>query len=87
MTVTTAVAPLRIGIIGVGRIGRMHAELIAHQVPGAALGAVYDAYEPAARGVAAELGVPGGRERARRSSTPSSTRSRSARAPIPTSIC
>jgi myo-inositol 2-dehydrogenase / D-chiro-inositol 1-dehydrogenase len=58
MTVTTAVAPLRIGIIGVGRIGRMHAELIAHQVPGAALGAVYDPYEPAARGVAADLGVP-----------------------------
>ena len=27
-------------------------------MPGAALGAVYDAYEPAARGVAAELGVP-----------------------------
>ena len=45
-------------MIGVGRIGRMHAELLAHQVPGAALGAVYDAYEPAARGVAAELGVP-----------------------------
>ena len=58
MTTTTAVAPLRIGIIGVGRIGRMHAELVAHQVPGAALGAVYDAHEPAARGVAAELGVP-----------------------------
>jgi myo-inositol 2-dehydrogenase / D-chiro-inositol 1-dehydrogenase len=58
VTATTAVAPLRIGIIGVGRIGRMHAELIAHQVPGAALGAVYDAYEPAARGIAADLGVP-----------------------------
>jgi myo-inositol 2-dehydrogenase / D-chiro-inositol 1-dehydrogenase len=57
VTVTTAVTPLRIGIIGVGRIGRMHAELVAHQVHGAALGAVYDAYEPAARGVATELGV------------------------------
>jgi myo-inositol 2-dehydrogenase / D-chiro-inositol 1-dehydrogenase len=58
VTATTAVAPLRIGIIGVGRIGRMHAELIGHQVPGAALAAVFDAYEPAAQGVAATLGVP-----------------------------
>src|SRR5690349_14255157 len=36
----------------------MHAGLIAHQVPGAALGAVYDPHEPAARGVAEELRVP-----------------------------
>jgi myo-inositol 2-dehydrogenase / D-chiro-inositol 1-dehydrogenase len=57
MTPTTAVPPLRIGVIGVGRIGRMHAEVIAHRVPGAALGAVYDAYEPAAHDVAAALRV------------------------------
>ncbi len=38
---------VRIGVLGVGRIGRMHAELLAHQVPGAALGMVYDA-DPAA---------------------------------------
>jgi myo-inositol 2-dehydrogenase/D-chiro-inositol 1-dehydrogenase len=55
---TTAVAPLRIGVIGVGRIGRMHAELLAHRVSGAALSAVYDARPPAAHDVAQELGVP-----------------------------
>ncbi|HEY6890736.1 MAG TPA: inositol 2-dehydrogenase [Solirubrobacter sp.] len=49
---------LRIGVLGVGRIGRMHAELLARQVPGAAVTAVYDAYEPTAREVAARLGVP-----------------------------
>jgi myo-inositol 2-dehydrogenase / D-chiro-inositol 1-dehydrogenase len=54
----TAVAPMRIGVIGVGRIGRMHARLLARQVPGAAVAAVYDAHGTAARDVAAELGVP-----------------------------
>jgi myo-inositol 2-dehydrogenase / D-chiro-inositol 1-dehydrogenase len=54
----TAVAPVRIGVIGVGRIGRMHARLLARQVPGAAVSAVYDALQTAAREIAAELDVP-----------------------------
>ena len=37
-----ATRPLRIGVIGVGRIGRMHAELLARQVPGAELAMVHD---------------------------------------------
>ena len=40
------------GVIGVGRIGRMHAELLARQVPGAALAAVHDADADAPRAVA-----------------------------------
>jgi myo-inositol 2-dehydrogenase/D-chiro-inositol 1-dehydrogenase len=43
-----ATATLGIGVIGVGRIGSMHADLLARQVPGAALAAVYDAVPEAA---------------------------------------
>jgi myo-inositol 2-dehydrogenase/D-chiro-inositol 1-dehydrogenase len=50
--------PVRIGVIGVGRIGRMHAELLAHQVPGAELAMVHDAAPATADAVGAELGVP-----------------------------
>jgi myo-inositol 2-dehydrogenase / D-chiro-inositol 1-dehydrogenase len=51
-------ATLRLGVIGVGRIGRMHAELLARQVPGASLTLVQDAREETAREVGAQLGVP-----------------------------
>jgi myo-inositol 2-dehydrogenase/D-chiro-inositol 1-dehydrogenase len=50
-------ATLGIGVIGVGRIGRMHAELLAHRVPGALVTRVHDAHEESARDVAAALGV------------------------------
>jgi myo-inositol 2-dehydrogenase/D-chiro-inositol 1-dehydrogenase len=49
---------VRIGVIGVGRIGRMHAELLARRVDGAALAAVSDLHAQTAAAVAAELGVP-----------------------------
>jgi myo-inositol 2-dehydrogenase/D-chiro-inositol 1-dehydrogenase len=50
--------PQRIGVIGVGRIGRLHAELLARRVVGAEVSALYDAHPESAHGVGAELGVP-----------------------------
>jgi len=52
------VTVVRIGVVGVGRIGTMHAELLAHQVPGATLAAVADTRTRAAAEVAARLDVP-----------------------------
>ena len=46
-----------IGVLGVGRIGRMHAELIQRQTEGARLTAVYDVYGEAAESVGAEFGA------------------------------
>jgi myo-inositol 2-dehydrogenase/D-chiro-inositol 1-dehydrogenase len=48
---------LRLGLFGCGRIGRMHAELLARRVPGAALGAVYDAVPALASEVGAAVGA------------------------------
>jgi myo-inositol 2-dehydrogenase/D-chiro-inositol 1-dehydrogenase len=50
--------PLRIAVLGTGRIGALHAELIAERVEGAELAAVHDEVAELARGVAARLGVP-----------------------------
>jgi myo-inositol 2-dehydrogenase/D-chiro-inositol 1-dehydrogenase len=49
---------VRVGVLGVGRIGKMHAELVARQVPGAALAMVQDINAPAAAAVGAQLDVP-----------------------------
>jgi myo-inositol 2-dehydrogenase/D-chiro-inositol 1-dehydrogenase len=51
-------SPVRIGVIGAGRIGRMHAELIAGRVPGTALAGVHDVRPDAAAELAALLAVP-----------------------------
>jgi myo-inositol 2-dehydrogenase/D-chiro-inositol 1-dehydrogenase len=49
---------LGVGVIGVGRIGRLHAELLARQVEGAALAAICDSDGGRARAVGAKLGAP-----------------------------
>ena len=48
---------VRVGVVGVGRIGRMHAAIAARQTPRAQVVAVADAVDAAASDVAAELGV------------------------------
>lgn len=49
--------PVRIGLLGCGRIGAMHAELVAQRVPGAALAAVYDVVGEAAASAAEAFGA------------------------------
>src|SRR3712207_889743 len=48
---------LRLGLIGAGRIGRLHAEHLAHRVPRARLLVVADVVEEAAAACAREFGV------------------------------
>ncbi len=50
-------ASIRVGVLGCGRIGAMHARLLAHEVPGLALAGVYDVNSAAASRVAGELGT------------------------------
>jgi myo-inositol 2-dehydrogenase / D-chiro-inositol 1-dehydrogenase len=48
----------RVGVVGCGRIGRMHAELLHRRVPGVSVAAVQDAVPEAAGALAGELAVP-----------------------------
>lgn len=50
-------APIRVGLLGAGRIGRLHARLLAREVPGLRLSAVYDVDAGAAAAVSRELGA------------------------------
>jgi myo-inositol 2-dehydrogenase / D-chiro-inositol 1-dehydrogenase len=51
--IATGTATLRMGVIGVGRIGRMHADLLAREVPGVTVAGVFDADPDAVRAAAA----------------------------------
>jgi myo-inositol 2-dehydrogenase / D-chiro-inositol 1-dehydrogenase len=57
---------INVGIIGTGRIGRLHAENLMYRLPRADLLAVSDIYVKAAEEVAAKLGVPAAYEDHRR---------------------
>jgi len=49
---------LRIGVIGAGRIGKLHADNLVNAVPDAEVVAISDISETNAKKVAAELGIP-----------------------------
>jgi myo-inositol 2-dehydrogenase/D-chiro-inositol 1-dehydrogenase len=51
-------SPIRVGVIGTGRIGRLHAELVERRVPGLALAAVFDTDNTAAQEVGSAFGAP-----------------------------
>ena len=53
-----SVSDVRIVVLGCGRIGRMHAELLARRVEGVELAGVHDVVPPLAHSVGAQLGVP-----------------------------
>jgi myo-inositol 2-dehydrogenase/D-chiro-inositol 1-dehydrogenase len=57
MAVRTQARTLRFGVIGVGRIGRMHAGMLARDVPGASLAIVHDTRRPFADDVARAYGA------------------------------
>ena len=55
---TEKVEEINIGIIGVGRIGRLHARNLKYLIPGAKVLGVADILEESAREVASQLEIP-----------------------------
>lgn len=48
---------IRFAVLGCGRIGKMHAEMLARQVPGASVSVVFDVIDAAAAAVGAGIGA------------------------------
>lgn len=55
---STKIAQVNVGVIGTGRIGKLHAEHIANRIPGATLAAVADINLVAAEEIAARFKAP-----------------------------
>jgi myo-inositol 2-dehydrogenase / D-chiro-inositol 1-dehydrogenase len=55
---TASPKTIRIGVLGAGRIGKLHAELISRQVEGADVAGIFDVNAEAAAAVATSIGVP-----------------------------
>lgn len=49
---------IKVGIIGAGRIGQVHAKSITYHIPGAEIAAVSDIYAPSAEKLAKQLDIP-----------------------------
>lgn len=49
---------IKLGIIGAGRVGRLHANTLTTRIPGAKVLAVADIFEEAAKSAAADNGIP-----------------------------
>ncbi len=56
MTDSASASSLRFGVLGTGRIGSMHAELLQFQVDGASVVGVFDVYAEGAAATAARIG-------------------------------
>ena len=50
--------PLNLGIIGAGRIGRVHANTLTTRIPAAKVLAIADIFADSARSAAADYGIP-----------------------------